>query len=577
MSWHPPYQRTALHQALSAALMCSISTATLLSTAQAATVGKTTVTSAQYEPLVASIEISDIQTADFGASLASPVVYQQMGLTPTASMSLKFVPTSATAGRLVITTSQPVSAPFADIVLAINDGSRRNTVPKTLLMPLVTSVPVNRADSVNAISSTKQSFNQVLASRSKPNLPIVSAPIAVPLTLRRGAPPPLFATTTMQAPIQASTITPASAMSVAALTNLPTLTLSPPLQTITRAKASVIQPNADSINANALSATNQQDVKQMPDAIINNSTADLEDQLNFVAPSTEVDVQQRVVQKGIVQHQIAQQQAAQAKVAQSNLLTSTVLNIQITRQITAYIDKNNKVASDKSATSPFLVDPVAKGDSTSLTDASTLTAQPTATSSMPVSDGAATNQRLSSLESNATESLAADPNLTTVNYTVQRNDNLWVISKQLAQKNNLDVRMVMKQIQAQNPEAFIDKDASLLRAHAQLSLPNYEVVPSEQSLQSAIAAQKRSTARATDADTDALKTSNLAKTTTKATNDTNDTTSIAKPIDTPTTTTKTLSQPRFSALAPGHKGSADGTQTQAAAAGNGLSTDVLLH
>src|SRR5690606_33534865 len=94
----------------------------LMSNAQAATMGKTVITSAQHEPLSASIVVTDIQTPDFSASLADPTLYQQMGLTPTDSMTVRFQPTSATSGHVFITTTKPVSQPFADVVLAINDG-----------------------------------------------------------------------------------------------------------------------------------------------------------------------------------------------------------------------------------------------------------------------------------------------------------------------------------------------------------------------------------------------------------------------------------------------------------------------
>ena len=52
-----------------------------MSHAQAATIGKTVITSAQHEPLAASIMVTDIKTADFSASLANSTIYQQMGLT----------------------------------------------------------------------------------------------------------------------------------------------------------------------------------------------------------------------------------------------------------------------------------------------------------------------------------------------------------------------------------------------------------------------------------------------------------------------------------------------------------------
>lgn len=155
MSWHLPhcfYRLTTVHRAVSMALLYSASSVAMSvvmsSGAQAATMGKTIITSAQHEPLAASIIVTDIKAGDFSASLANPVVYQQMGLTPTASMTVRFKPISSTTGQLLINTSQPVSMPFADVVLAINEGGQRKVIPKTLLMPLDDSLPIKPSNTV---------------------------------------------------------------------------------------------------------------------------------------------------------------------------------------------------------------------------------------------------------------------------------------------------------------------------------------------------------------------------------------------------------------------------------------------
>ncbi|WP_240365099.1 type IV pilus assembly protein FimV [Psychrobacter sp. KH172YL61] len=178
---------TTVHRAVSMALFCSVGSAVLVPSVQAATIGKTVVTSAQHEPLVASIVVSNIQSADFSASLANSTIYQQMGLTSTDSMRVRFQPTSATSGQVFITTSQPVSKPFADVVLAINDNGRQNMVPKTLLMPLKDSVPINTG-------------KNIATGAKKPNLPSVSVSNAMPLTVRKGAPPPLMSAPAISSP-----------------------------------------------------------------------------------------------------------------------------------------------------------------------------------------------------------------------------------------------------------------------------------------------------------------------------------------------------------------------------------------
>ncbi len=134
MSWYSSHRSTHLQRAVSRALLYSVGYAVLSSSTQAATIGKTVISSPQHKPLFASISVTDIQNSDFSVDMASTTIYQQMGMTPTDSMSVNFVPTSATTGQLIISTTQPVSKPFADLVLALNDGDQRTVIPKTLLI-----------------------------------------------------------------------------------------------------------------------------------------------------------------------------------------------------------------------------------------------------------------------------------------------------------------------------------------------------------------------------------------------------------------------------------------------------------
>ncbi|WP_228730688.1 FimV family protein [Psychrobacter sp. TAE2020] len=189
MSWHLPQRLTtihltAVHKALAIGLLYSISATLWLATAQAATIGKIIVTSEQHQPLVAIISVTDIHAEDFSASLANPVVYQQLGLIPTDSMSVHFVTTSAHAGTMVISTTQPVSKPFADVVLSINEKGQRNIIPKTLLMPLHKSVAIRQPNQATATAT---------ATAQKTNLSVVSDHTAQTLAVKWGAPPPLFA------------------------------------------------------------------------------------------------------------------------------------------------------------------------------------------------------------------------------------------------------------------------------------------------------------------------------------------------------------------------------------------------
>ena len=162
-----------------------------------------------------------------------------------------------------------------------------------------------------------------------------------------------------------------------------------------------------------------------------------------------------------------------------------------------------------------------------------------------------------------------------VNYTVQRNDSLWVIAQQIAEKNNLDVQTVMKEIKSQNAGAFINKNADQLKADAQLSLPNYDVLPSQKKLEAAISAQRQYNR---EASIPVAKKSSTPKPTSKPASKTApENPQAAKRTAKPAVTkTQTLPKAQFSVIAPGHQGSADGTKTKSGmAAGNGLSTDVL--
>lgn len=594
MSWHLPHRLTSIHRAVSIALLYSVSSTVLLPAAHAATMGKTIITSAQHEPLAASIAVSDINAQDFAASIASPVVYQQMGLTPTASMSVRFVPTSATTGQLLINTSQPVSMPFADVVLAINDSGQRNVMPKTLLMPLGNSVPIKPS-------------NSVIAGAKKPNLPVVSNPTAQPLAVKRGAPPPLFTEPNINAPIQPQTQTlpQNNTLETSVVSTLPTMsaTALPPFKaseaasipsTIARAPQTADSNNtltskADSTSINSTDSNNVSALNNTSSTAKANSTATA-NTLNATTNSIEKNSDTSLPPNSSVTAQepsIPVQTPLEAN-TQNNTVPAVnidnkqldILNIQVTRQIQAKKDarKENTDKSIVSQSTPLMIGAgksdadekpsEEKGATTSAALAAETAIQPAASSNSaaPTSSTVANNT-------------AAAASI----YTVQRNDNLWIISQQIAKQNNLDVQTVMTQIKEQNPDAFIARDADLLKADAQLKLPDYDTVPSQQSLQTAIAAQRQYYSQSSSAKAkDSNKKKPLSKT------DSNTPKVASKPIPATTkpsakdtdkpvrTTTKKLPQARFSVLAPGRDGSADGTQTKAAAAtGSGLSTDIL--
>lgn len=490
MSCHLPHRLTTIHRSVSMALLYSISYAALISNAQAATMGKTVITSAQHEPLSASIVVNDIQTPDFSASLADPTLYQQMGLTPTDSMTVRFQPTSATSGQVFITTTKPVSKPFADIVLTINDGAQRSVIPKTLLMPLDGSLSIN--PSKNSVTAAK-----------KPNLPVISSSNAQPLLVTKGTPPPLLlASTEIDKP--------------------------------------TVQGN------NTVYATDQSDANRLNNDGNSNN--------NLIAPITS---------NTSTSPTVALNSSNAATPINDAPFKFDILNIQIIRQIQP--KSVNKESNAKNS------DIIVSTPMTPMSDNSLSTANTIANDTIPYNNNSSNS--ISTLGSNADISSTSpdDDTGSEFNYTVQRNDNLWVIAQQIAEKNNLDVQTVMSEIQAQNPKAFINKNANQLKADAQLSLPKYDVVPSQKKIQTAISEQRKHSRKA---NTPVIKKDTISKSASKAQTEK---AQAAKRNETPAIKkTQKLPTAQFSVLAPGHDGSADGTKTKAGVAtGNGLSTDVL--
>ncbi|MEZ7501168.1 peptigoglycan-binding protein LysM [Psychrobacter sp. Arc29] len=550
MSCHLSRRLTTIHRAVSMALLCSVGCAVLVPSVQAATIGKTVVTSAQHEPLVASIVVSNIRAADFSASLANSTIYQQMGLTPTDSMTVRFQPTSATSGQVFITTSQPVSKPFADVVLAINDNGQRNMVPKTLLMPLKDSVPINTG-------------KNIATGAKKPNLPSVSASNAMPLTVRKGAPPPLMSTPAISSPKLSKPNKPATELlastSPAPNIQAPTVTATSQVNSLTytpsRLNNGRLNSSADINNStsrstaigNSQSSVNTLDNSALSVASSNSGT---------MIPDNKGGTDARAYNNRAYNNVVAADK-------QSTDKQLDILNIQVTRQI----QPSSKADSDLMASSPVKATTTKAIDkSKSVIDSDSTVIATAQGSNIPANTASSVPSKTTTNPSTASNKVTSNA---TTQYQVQRNDSLWMIAEQIARENNLDTPTVMKQIQSQNPDAFINKDADQLKADAKLSLPSYDVIPSQQHLEAAINAQRQYSRRA---NTPVVKKS--AQTVSKKSSETAQVASVPKK---PTTTkTQKLPQAQFSVLAPGHDGNADGTQAKSAAdKGNGLSTDIL--
>ncbi|WP_352338021.1 hypothetical protein [Psychrobacter sp. 16-MNA-CIBAN-0192] len=201
-----PSRITTSRHRLVVTLWYSVSLMVLPTAGHTASFGQTTINSAQHEPLDASIAITNFKPSNFSVTLANNDVYQQLGLMALDSLSARFVPTSATSGNVIIRTSRPVSAPFADLVLSINEQGQQIMVPKTLLLPLSAKV---RIPSYNNNTDDRSMLVQ------DNHLSVSSALHIQPLTINRGIPPPLFTTPngqSVQRPLQVKKLTSESSL-----------------------------------------------------------------------------------------------------------------------------------------------------------------------------------------------------------------------------------------------------------------------------------------------------------------------------------------------------------------------------
>lgn len=125
---------------------------------QAISLGQPAVQSTQHEPLSATIDVSNIDADQFEASIASNSIYAQMGLNQAANIQATFIRTSDTSGKIVLTSSEPISTPFADVVLNLSDKGEQIIEPQTLLVGLPKN---NTADDTTSIHTPTPVANHV--------------------------------------------------------------------------------------------------------------------------------------------------------------------------------------------------------------------------------------------------------------------------------------------------------------------------------------------------------------------------------------------------------------------------------
>ena len=393
MSWHLPnhYRLNTMHHAVSMALIYSVGATLLPSAAQAAVVGQAVITSAPNQPLAASMMVTDIDAADFSATLAGKVIYQEMGLTPTDSMSVRFVPASETSGQLLVTTTQPIDTPFADMVLTLNNNGQRDVIPRTLLMPLVGQAAVQPAASIMA---------------SQPSTALVAN--TQPLLVNNTLPPPLFDNDIRQTQPSNKSATYTASSSTVPSDRLPVThtAVMPPL------------PGAPTKDTMEHQAT--------PALLAKDTNIDK-------APSEALQVQvKRKIKSPANQHTLA----VDNNEAQDLNPTSNESVLVVSHQPPPELNTNEP-------TPILLLNPKNRGTQ-------------------------ATKQ-----------------------YTVQRQDSLWLIAQQIAEQNNLNTQKVMADIRQTNSNAFVDNTSHRLKPMAQLDLSHYETVANQDKFQAAIRAKKQ--------------------------------------------------------------------------------------
>lgn len=140
----------------------------------AVNIGETYVQSGQNQPLNASINVTDIDPKTFSVKVATPEMYQQLGLSPDQKINVRFQPTSNNGGKIILTTKAPVSAPFTDVVLNIENKGEKNLLPKTLLMPLGNK-PITTQKATKTVEVPPQ---KVTVTHNAPiDLPKTTAPV----------------------------------------------------------------------------------------------------------------------------------------------------------------------------------------------------------------------------------------------------------------------------------------------------------------------------------------------------------------------------------------------------------------
>lgn len=419
---HTSYRLTAIYQAI---LATTLGVGTL---AHAITLDQADIKSTQHEPLSAVITVTNIDAKNFSANLAPSNIYRQMGMTPNDDIRIRFTPTSESAGRIELSSSTPISTPFTDIVLSLDNNGEHRVEPQTLLMPM--SSPSRIADDlVTPI---------MVGSGEEQNLPIVSESVVLygePLQVQVVEPPEIFVE-----------------------------------ETIAHQDTQITAQDDTAAQSSQLSS----DVAQ---PIVLNKEQQVIASITPEGTDTQFDILTETITQKIYPAGTAPQSPPAVAMHEEPLITQEITQ-----------EEEPSPADDTTQAS---------------TDAS--------------------------LDTQSTDNAV---------YIVQSGDSLWSIANAIANANNMAVADVMDALFTQNPNAFNNNNASQLKANASLSIPNYEVIPSQKAISEAIASQGRR-------QSSNVQTKNNARTPNKA--------------QTPTTA-KSLPKPQVTLVTPSQSGQTTGSQ-----------------
>lgn len=417
MSRHTAYRFNLTHKAILATVL-GFGTIN----AQAISLGQPAIQSGQNEPLSATIDVSGIDANQFEASIASNAIYAQMGLTQSADISVQFVRTSDTSGKLILTSTKPIATPFADIVLNLHNKDEQIIEAQTLLMPMSHS------------NDSPDNDMPIIAQNEHQDLPIASGHEALDDNYAFTIPEPA----SIQTPIQTDGLSSPYAPMLA-------------------------EHNTDkALSGKAPRGTNNQ--------------------LEILTG----EITRKIYPKGMAP------------------TPPSPVEGELPMSIALYDDAmdEHELAKKRKPEQPKH--------------------HPEDDDQMPESSGAT--------------------------YVVQSGDTLWSIARQIAKVNNLSIDSVMTALHEQNPDAFDGGKMNRLKANVPLSIPAYEVIPSQKAIEEAISAKRANSNKAKSTRTTNVKVNANSKKPTR-----------------PKTITKPLPKPQVTLVTPTQSGTSVGSSTKVSA------------